>query len=132
MKTIIKNIFATTGMTLLVLSLIAIAYGGKLLCIRTVFESLFVNILINVGLIFVNRIESKYYFIEILYEIAYVLLIILPSGFLFGWYAAIPLWIIALMSVAIYSVSCFINIFRVTSDVEDINRQIKSMKQKTE
>ncbi len=124
MKTLIKNTLATTGLTLLVLSGIATIYGGKYLFISSVFESLLVNALIHSGLLLISKLESKYYFVEILYEVAYVFLVLIPSGYLFGWYSTTPLWIVLLMGVIVYACGCFISIFRVTSDVAAINRQI--------
>lgn len=132
MKTLLKNILATTSLTLLVLGVIATAYGGKYILISSVFESLLVNVLIHSGLLLVSKLESKYYFVEILYEVVYVLFVLVPSGYLFGWYSTTPLWIVMLMGVIIYVCGCFIQIFRVTSDVTAINRQIQVLKQKQE
>lgn len=132
MKTLIKNILATTGLTLLVLGGIATIYGGKYLFISSVFESLLVNALIHMGLLLVSKLENKYYFVEVLYEVAYVFLVLIPAGYLFGWYSTTRLWIVMLMGVVIYVCGCFISIFRVTSDVTAINRQIQVLKQKEE
>ncbi len=132
MKTLIKNIFATTGLTLLVLGGVATAFGGKYLFISSVFESLLVNVLIHLGLLVISKFESRYYLLEILYEVAYVFLVLIPAGYLFGWYSTTPLWIVVIMGVVVYAMGCFVSIFRVTSDVKEINRQIQVLKQKEE
>ncbi|MGL4484723.1 MAG: hypothetical protein ACRCUS_07200, partial [Anaerovoracaceae bacterium] len=94
MKTLITNILATTGLTLLVLGTIATIYGGKYLFISSVFESLLVNAIIHLGLLLINKIESRYFFLEILYEVVYVLLILIPAGYLFDWYSTTPIWVV--------------------------------------
>ena len=40
MKKMIVNIMATTGITLVILALVATWYGGTLICISTVFQAL--------------------------------------------------------------------------------------------
>ncbi len=128
MKTLAKNTLATTGITLVVLATIATAYGGSVIFISSIFQSLFVNILINFGLVAVNKIESKYYFLEILYKVIYVLMVLIPSGYIFGWYSTTPLWIVILMGVGIYAVGCLMSIFKVSNDVAAINSRIQVLK----
>lgn len=128
MKNLIKNILATTGLTLITLAIIGTIYRAEFLCINSVYQSLLVNITIHLGLLLVQRMESTYYFIEILWQVFYVLLVLIPAGYLFDWYGSAPLWIIVIMGIVIYAFSCFMNIFRVNSQVTIINKQLKSLK----
>jgi hypothetical protein len=128
MKILIKNILATTGLTLITLAIIGTFYRAEMLLISSVYQSLLVNILIHLGLLIVQKMESTYYFVEILWQVVYVLLVLIPSGYLFGWYCATPLWIVVIMGIVIYGFSCFMNIFRTNSDVAFINNQLKHMK----
>ena len=50
MKKIIVNIWATTGISLVVLALVAICYDATLICIDTVFQVFGLNVIIYVGL----------------------------------------------------------------------------------
>lgn len=128
MKNLIKNILATTGLTLITLAIIATIYRAELLCISSVYQSLLVNILIHLGLLLVQKMESTYYFIEILCQVFYVLLILIPAGYLFDWYGSAPLWVIVIMGIVVYAISCFVNIFRVNNNVAMINKQLKQLK----
>lgn len=128
MKNLIKNILATTGLTLITLAIIATIYRAELLCISSVYQSLLVNILIHLGLLLVQKMESTYYFIEILCQVSYVLLILIPAGYLFDWYGSAPLWVIVIMGIVVYAFSCFVNIFRVNNNVAMINKQLKQLK----
>lgn len=128
MKNLIKNILATTGLTLITLSIIGTIYRAEFLCINSVYQSLLVNIIIHLGLLLVQKMESTYYFIEILLQVFYVLLVLIPAGYLFDWYGSAPLWIIAIMGILIYVFSCFLNIFKVNYNVAVINNQLINLK----
>lgn len=128
MKNLIISILTTTGLTLIILAIIGTMYGAEFLLISSVYQSLLVNIIIHFGLLFVRRMESTYYFIEILWQVFYILLVLIPLGYLFDWYCSTPLWMIVFIGIVIYAFSCFVNIFRVNSNVSAINDQLKSMK----
>lgn len=128
MKNLIKNILATTGLTLITLSIIGTTYRAEFLCISSVYQSLLVNIIIHLGLLLVQKMESTYYFIEILLQVFYVLLVLIPAGYLFEWYGSVPPWIIVFMGILIYVFSCFLNIFRVNYNVAVINKQLINLK----
>lgn len=129
MKNIIRNCLATTGLTLVILAAIAWIYHANFLCINTVFQSFIVNIIIHVGLILFQKLETKYFIIELFIEIGYVLAVLAISGFLFGWYSSTPLWVLILMGISIYFISCFINIMRINEDLQFINNHLKLLKQ---
>ena len=44
MKRMILNIMATMGITLVVLSIVALCYDATVICINTVFQSLLLNV----------------------------------------------------------------------------------------
>jgi hypothetical protein len=129
MKNIIRNCLATTGLTLVILAAIASIYQAKFLCINTVYQAFIVNIIIQVGLVLLQKLENKYFIFEIFLEIGYVLVVLAISGFLFGWYSSIPLWVLILMGITIYAISCVINIMRINEDLEFINNHLKLLKQ---
>ena len=64
MKKAIRNVFAMTGITLVVLSLVALCYNASFLCLETVFQALGLNLLIYLGIMFINTIEFRFYLLE--------------------------------------------------------------------
>jgi hypothetical protein len=126
MQKLIKNILATTGLTLILLALIATLYKAELILISSIYQSFLVNIIIQIGLIFVQKFESKYFMIEILLENGFVLTVLILAGYIFHWYSSTPIWIVALMGVVIYSISYLINSIRIHDDIAFINRQLKN------
>ncbi len=129
MKKLIKNTLATTGLTLIILATAATIYHAELIFISSIYESFLANIIIQTGLILVHRFESKYFCIEILFEIGYILSVLIIAGFLFSWYSSTPIWIVVLMGVGIYFISCWINMIRINSDITVINQQLKAKKE---
>ncbi len=128
MKNLIKNILATTGLTVIMLAIIGTIYGAQLLCISSIYQLLLVNVIIHLGLLLVQKLESPYYLIEILWQFFYVLLVLIPAGYLFDWYSSTPLWIVVIMGIVMYTFSCVMNIFKINSNVAIINKQLKSLK----
>lgn len=131
METIKKtavNTLATTALTLVALGCIAFAMGGNCLFLRTIFECLAANLLIHVGLPFVRLIESRYMLLDLLFEVGYVLLVLIPFGFVFGWYATTPLWVVICMGVVIYLLGNAINIMKINKDVGIINEELNNLR----
>lgn len=125
MKKMISNCFTTTGLTLITLTMVASLYQASFLCLSSIYQILLVNILIHVGLIFVRKIESKYFVIEVAIEIGYVMVILLAFGFIFKWFTNPPLWVVVLIGIAVYIIGCLINIFQIKDDISFINDQLK-------
>lgn len=121
MKKIIRNCLATTGLALLLLSIVAVLYQGQFLCIDTVFQVFGVSILIHLGLALLERFESRYCIVEILAEIGMELIILVTAGFLFQWYNSVPMWVLLLIGVAVYVIGCMVDMFRIQSDINVIN-----------
>ncbi len=125
MKSKIQNIFAITGIALVLLSVIAQFYGGRFLCIETVYQILGVCTAIQLVLMLLQKFESPYFIVEILLEIGAVLVLILVSGAVFHWYDSLPAWVLIIMGVAVYLTGCAIDIFQIQNEVKMINHYLK-------
>lgn len=121
MRLQIKNCLATTGLSLVLLAIVATLYNAHLLCIESIYQVFASNVVIHIGLVLMNRFESKYYLLEILIEIGYILLVLAIFGSLFNWYSSTPIGVLILMGIIIYIIGSFIDIFRIRSDVKFIN-----------
>lgn len=127
MKPLIKNTLAATGLTVLILAAIGTLIGARFVFISSVYQSLGVNLLIQLGLPLVRKRESNYFIVEALLDIGFVLLVLIPAGFAFDWYGnGTPLWIVILMGIVIYALGCTVDIMRINNDIKFINQKLKS------
>lgn len=125
MKKNISNIFGTTGLSIIVLSAIALLYRGKFLCINTVFEVLAVNILLHLGLFIIHKFEFKYRIMEIFIENVFVIIIVVFWGEILGWFSSVPIWILIIMGIVIYLISLLLNLLQMRQDAKEINELLQ-------
>ena len=74
MKKVILNIMATTGISLVALSLVATLYDGSLICIDTIFQVLGLNVVIFIGLYFMDFIILLSGFLGVILIILFILI----------------------------------------------------------
>lgn len=121
MKKMILNILATTGITLVVLALVATCYGGTVIFISAVFQALVLNIAIYAGIYILNRFEYRYPILETGLKLIYVLALVLTSGYFWGWYDNLSVLVLALMTIVIFAVCVFLDTISLKDEVEAIN-----------
>ena len=129
MKKIILNIMATTGISLVALSLVATLYDGSLICIDTIFQVLGLNVVIYIGLYFMEFIEYRYALLETGLKLIYIIVFVLISGFLLGWYSNLPGIVLVLMTIAIFIVCVCLDAVNLISEVKSINNLIEGKEQ---
>ena len=121
MKKMILNIMATTGMTLVVLSIVALCYDATVICINTVFQALLLNVLIYVGIYILNHFEYRYPILETGLKLIYVLTLALVCSCFFGWYVNLSMAVLAIMTVVIFTVCACLDTFSLMYEVKSIN-----------
>ncbi len=121
MKKMILNILATTGLALVVLSLVATLYDGTLICIETVFQVLGLNVVIYIGLHVMDLAEYRYAILETGLKLAYIILLVLAGGYVFRWYQNLPGVVLILMTIAIFVVCVGLDAISFLSEVKSIN-----------
>lgn len=121
MKKMILNIMATTGISLVALSLVATLYDGSLICIDTIFQVLGLNVIIYIGLYFMEFIEYRYAMLETGLKLIYVIMLVLISGWLFGWYNNLSGTVLVLMTIAIFVICVCLDAINLLSEVKSIN-----------
>lgn len=128
MKKGVINIFATTGLSLILLSIIAWLYDAEFLCIKTVFQVFLLNVVMHLILLLMNKIEIKYLAIEVAIEIVLTVVLSLLFGTIFNWYTSTPLFVLVFMSIAIYVISIVLNILHMKQEADEINELIQMIK----
>lgn len=121
MKKMILNIMATTGITLVMLALVATCYGATVIFISAVFQALLLNTVIYVGIYILNRLEYRYPILETILKLIYVLALVLTSGWIFGWYANMSAAVLVLMTIIIFGVCICLDTMSLIDEVKAIN-----------
>lgn len=128
MKKWLINIFATTGISLILLSIIAMLYNAEFLCVKTVFQVFLVNVTAHLILLLMNKIEIKHAAVEAAIEIVLIAALSLLFGAVFNWYTSTPLFVLIPMSIAIYVISIVLNILHMKRQADEINKLIQAIK----
>lgn len=122
------NIFATTGLSLVLLSIIATLYDAEFLCVKTVFQVFLLNVVVHLILLLMYKIEIKYLAVEVVLEIILTVAVSLLFGAAFHWYTSTPLFVLVLMSMAVYVISIILNILHMKQEANEINELIRIIK----
>lgn len=128
MKRGFTNIFATTGLSLILLSIIATFYSAEFLCVKTVFQVFLLNAVVHLIFLLMYKIEIKYLAAETALEIILTVAVALLFGAVFNWYTSTPLFVLVLMSMAIYVISIVLNILHMRQEANEINELIQIIK----
>ena len=130
MKRYVVNVLATTGLSLIVLSVIALICDANHLEIASVFETFAVNIVIHIGLLLVQNIECRYAAVEFVLDVGFVILVLIVCGTIFGWFTSTPIGLLAVMAIVIYLLSITLNLFRMQQEANEINALLQRRNKK--
>ena len=119
-----KNFFSTAAVTIFLIMLAGIITGDYSVKMISLISAIVANLIIHLGLIGIRKISSVYYFLEMLLEFAYVLGVVLLTGFLSGWFLTTPVWVTLTITVIVFVAACLIDVVHINKDIEDINKQI--------
>ncbi len=128
MKRFAVNILTSTGMALVALAAIAAVNGAKFLLVDSVFQTLGANVVIHLGLLVTRKFESSYAALEAALDIAWVVLVLVAAGAVFGWYSSTPAWMLVVMDAAIYLAGVGLSMVRIREDLAEINRLLQKRK----
>ena len=129
MKKFIVNVFATTGISLFLLAIIARFFGAEYLYIPTLFQTLGANLVIHLILMLLHKIELKYPIFEIALDILTIITTLIGFGTIFDWFTSTPVWILVIMSAIMYGVSFLLNLMSMKKETEEINALIRRRNQ---
>ena len=121
MKKMIMNILATTGIALVALALVATMYDGTIICVDTIFHVLGLNVVIYIGLHFMEYIEYRYSVLETVLKLLYTLILVLTGGKICGWYTNMPGVVLVIMTIAIFVVFVLLDAISLLGEVRSIN-----------
>lgn len=125
MKKFVINVLATTGLSLVLLSVIALFYQAEYLCLQTVFQVFGANAVLHFGFLLLRKLEMKRLLIEIFSAIAMSIILLIVCGLLFDWFSSTPAWVLIPMGFVIYIVSAVLDLISMRQDAREINMLIR-------
>ena len=126
MKKMIVNILATTGISLLLLAVVALFFHASCIYLDTVFQACGVNIITHSGIVCIKKIEFRSILTEMILEITFIVCVLLVFGRLFHWFTSLSFLPLVCMGVIIYIISLFLNLLQMKQEAREINLLIKS------
>lgn len=125
MKKFVINVLATTGLSLVLLSIIALFYQAEYLCLQTVFQVFGANAVLHFGFLLLRKLEMKQLLVEIFSGIAMIIILLIVCGLLFDWFSSTPAWVLIPMGFVIYIVSAVLDLISMRQDAREINMLIR-------
>lgn len=125
MKKYIVNILATTGISLLLLSFVALSFHASCIYLETVFQAFGLNLITHLGITGIKKIESRNIFTEMVLEITFIVCELLVFGLLFRWFTSLSFLLLVCMGIVIYIISLFLNLLQMKQEAKEINLLIK-------
>lgn len=130
MKRFAINVLTTTGLSLVLLSGIALFFQAECIFLQTVFQIFGVNIVFHAGFLLTGKLEMRWPFAELFLNIAMIIFLLLFFGSLFDWFSSTPVWILIPMGLVIYLISAVLQLFRMRQDAQEINTLIRERKER--
>lgn len=130
MKKFAINVLTTTGLSLVLLSVIALCFQAECIFVQTVFQILWANIVFHSGFLLISKLEMKWSFAELFLNIAMIIILLLVFASLFNWFSSTPVWILILMGLVIYIISAVLQLFSMRQDAQEINTLIRERKER--
>ena len=127
MRKAVTNFFATTGISLILLSLFALYFQAHWLLLVTIFQVFLVNILIHLALLTRQKWEFQQELVGSLLDLVIIEGIIYSLSFPFHWNAS--LWVLLSIGLIIYLISRLLDLFYLGQEEQEINSLIKKRRQ---
>jgi hypothetical protein len=132
MKNLTINIVFCTGAALVILAVFFVIFDTEQILVSTVFQIFGANILINIGVFLLHKIEFRYTTLEYLLDTGYITSVLVIFGFIFGWYSVTPVWVLVIMAIVIYLFVIIASIVNVRKKTKEINELLQKRKEKME
>jgi hypothetical protein len=129
-KKTITNIMFTTGASLVILAAFSAFFGKEFNYAPVVLQIFAANIVINLGLFMLWKLEIRYLILQYLLDVTYIIVVLVVFGLIFNWYFTVPVWLLAVMAVVIYALATIITITKFRKDTNEINKLLQKRKEK--
>lgn len=125
MKKFMINAFATTGISLIMLSFVALAFHAKCIYLETVFQVFVVNVLSHLLIMLIRKMDFRNNCLEMTLELILLESELLIFDWLFQWFTSVSVGILVIMGIMIYVISLFLNLLQMKHAAKEINSLIQ-------
>jgi hypothetical protein len=125
-KKIINNIMFVTGAALVILSVFSLFFKVEIPFVPYVFEIFAANIIIVFGLYLRWKFEIRNLILEYLVDISFIIAVLVVFGLVFDWYSAIPVWLLVVMAVVIYTFATIFSVAKIRKDADELNKLLQT------
>jgi len=122
MKKTIINMMFTTGISIVGLTLYYAFIREERILVQTILQLFGANVVLHLGLYIRDRFEIRNPLIESVADNSIIITVLLVFGFVFGWFARIPVWLLVVSAIALYAITVFITSSEVKKDIEKVNK----------
>jgi len=137
MKRIFVNVLACTCIVQLALIAIAIIFegvsiqkiAGGSIQIRYFLQILAINTVLNCGLFFTHKFESKFIIFEYLLDLSFISVVLLVYGAIFDIFTT-KRWLFVVIGLVVYLLGLLTDMVRTREDAKEMNELIKKRKEK--
>ena len=123
MKKMLTNIFATTGFSLVLLTVIAVFFKVQWLLLITIFQVLLANILIHLSLLIRQKWELQSVFLAAVTDIVIINGIVFLLSKVFSW--NVGNLVLLLIGSVLYLISRLLDLFYLNQEAREINLLIR-------
>jgi len=127
MRRLITNIMATTGLSVVLLSVIVRILFPEydLFFSFAVLQIFGANVVIHLGFLVTRKFESKYMILEVILDITYTTIVLIVFGVVFDWFGVTPVYMLIAMAAVINLAAMFLSMARVKEEANTINKLLK-------
>ena len=125
MKKTVINMMFTTGTSIVGLALYFVFIREERILVQTILQLFGANILLHLGLYIRDKFEIRNPLIESVVDNSIIITVLLVFGFVFGWFAKIPVWLLVISAIGLYIITVFITSSEVKKDIEKVNKLLE-------
>jgi hypothetical protein len=125
MKKTIINMMFTTGISIVGLTLYYVFIREERILVQTILQLFGANIVLHLGLHIRDKFEIRNPIIESVVDNSIIITVLLVFGFIFGWFAKIPVWLLVASAIVLYAITVFVTSSEVKKDIEKVNKLLE-------
>ena len=128
MKKTIINMMFTTGISIVGLTLYFIFLREERVLTQTILQLFAANILLHLGLYIRDKFEVRNPIIERILDNSIIVTVLLVFGFVFDWFAKVPVWLLVISVIGQYIITTVITSSNIKKDIEKVNELLDEQK----
>ena len=131
MKKFVVGVLFTTGAALVIAALFFLYFDINSIPVLVVFQIFGANIVISLGITLLSKIEIRNVILEYLFDVSYIIVVLVIFGKIFNWYSIVPYWVLIIMAIVVYLFVGITSLVKIRKDTQVINKLLKDKKKNT-